>query len=311
MTRLEWDLQGQRTYAAGVDHGVLYLPDETGAFNYGVAWNGLTAIDEDFGDNSFYPGYWDGVKYRNGYQNGRFAINLEAFTYPDEFLEIEGLGYFDQGMFVDDQRPKVFGLSYRTYVGDDISGVDLGYQIHLLYNLMTVRESFETATYAETLDPILFTWTIASVPERAAEGYQSTAHVILDSRFLDPAILHRLEDIIYGNSWNTDILDGLYSDSIATDVVDGGTPYSSGEPIIDGNTISIQEESPRLPSLVELMDLVWFLSGLEILPDTTNGLSDLVPGGGDLTATTIPGILTVLPGTSLIETSVPGLYQIN
>jgi len=44
MTRLAWDTTGDRTFEAGVDRGVLFIPDETGAYTFGVAWNGLTSV---------------------------------------------------------------------------------------------------------------------------------------------------------------------------------------------------------------------------------------------------------------------------
>jgi hypothetical protein len=46
MTKLAWDLTGQRIFETGVDHGVLYIPDSAGAYVNGVAWNGLTTVTE-------------------------------------------------------------------------------------------------------------------------------------------------------------------------------------------------------------------------------------------------------------------------
>jgi hypothetical protein len=46
MTPLTWDNVGERRYETGVDHGVLYLPDETGDYNEGYAWNGLVTVTE-------------------------------------------------------------------------------------------------------------------------------------------------------------------------------------------------------------------------------------------------------------------------
>ena len=45
MARLEWDKTGERYYEAGVEKGVLYLP-ENGVYSTGVAWNGLTSVNE-------------------------------------------------------------------------------------------------------------------------------------------------------------------------------------------------------------------------------------------------------------------------
>jgi hypothetical protein len=44
--RLLWDQVGEREYEAGVDRGVLYLPDATGEYDRGFAWNGLTTVTE-------------------------------------------------------------------------------------------------------------------------------------------------------------------------------------------------------------------------------------------------------------------------
>ena len=46
MPALVWDQVGERLYETGVDHGVLYIPDATGVYANGVAWNGLTSVSE-------------------------------------------------------------------------------------------------------------------------------------------------------------------------------------------------------------------------------------------------------------------------
>lgn len=47
MSRIQWDLTGERTYETGVDRGVLYVYDHEGKkYKQGVGWNGLTAINE-------------------------------------------------------------------------------------------------------------------------------------------------------------------------------------------------------------------------------------------------------------------------
>ena len=44
--KLKWDETGKRFYETGTRQGVLYLRDEDGVYNKGVAWNGLTAITQ-------------------------------------------------------------------------------------------------------------------------------------------------------------------------------------------------------------------------------------------------------------------------
>ena len=43
MSKLVWDVVGEREYETGVSKGVLY-PMVSGAYPKGVAWSGLTAI---------------------------------------------------------------------------------------------------------------------------------------------------------------------------------------------------------------------------------------------------------------------------
>ena len=44
--KIVWDATGERWYEYGLDHGVLYPQDASGAYPLGVAWNGLTAVTE-------------------------------------------------------------------------------------------------------------------------------------------------------------------------------------------------------------------------------------------------------------------------
>ena len=47
MSKLVWDAVGEHFYETGVDHGVLYLYNQTSkAYDNGVAWNGLTSVQE-------------------------------------------------------------------------------------------------------------------------------------------------------------------------------------------------------------------------------------------------------------------------
>jgi hypothetical protein len=65
MTALAWDQVGERLYETGVDHGVLYIPDGSGAYNDGFAWNGLTTVTESPSGAEANPQYADNIKYLN------------------------------------------------------------------------------------------------------------------------------------------------------------------------------------------------------------------------------------------------------
>lgn len=194
MAKLVWDQIGSREFETGIDRGVLY--DQT---SKGYAWNGLTGISEDFSDDGSDPRYQEGTKVFDLASIGEFQATLTAFTYPDKFLEFEGV-YEDSadGLFLGEQAPKTFGLSYRTRVGDDIDGVDAGYKIHSLYNLIAVPSTKIYETHNNLVTPLEFEWAITSMPQNAP-GYRPTAHVIFDSRYVDPWLLTILESTFYGN----------------------------------------------------------------------------------------------------------------
>ena len=193
MTVLLWDQPGERFYETGVDRGVLYLSD-----NSGVPWNGLTALEEDFNAMSSTPTYFDGVKSRDSDDFGPYSASLSAFTYPDEFLEYEGILPLGNGLSVDGQRAKTFGLSYRTRLGNDTEGTDYGYKLHVLYNLSASPADKTNDTLTETPSLAEFKWGLSSVPVKI-DGYRPTAHLIFNSTTLDPVLLSSIEDILYGS----------------------------------------------------------------------------------------------------------------
>lgn len=192
MTKLEFDKVGERHYSTGIDHGVLYLPDGTG-----IAWNGLVAIEETLEENNIEPVYFNGVKINALGTQTPFRAILRAFTYPDEFLELEGFQEVDSGMFVDNQKPKTFNLAYRSRIGNDVDGPDHGFYLHFLYNLNAIPSDTAYNTLSDQPEPILFEWAISSIPIEIT-GFRPTAHVIIDSRYVDPFLLRDILDTVYG-----------------------------------------------------------------------------------------------------------------
>lgn len=193
MPKLVWDNVGSRVYETGLDQGVLYLPDGSA-----VPWNGLTSVIEHF-DRERSPVYFDGMKINDLVIFGDFSASMKAVTYPDEFVELEGMAATRRGLFFTDQQVQAFGLCYRTQIGNDLEGEDAGYKIHLVYNVTAIPSD---KTYASrTSEPSLveFEWNISAVPEEVP-GFRPTAHVVIDSRDVDPWLLEDLEEMLYGSS---------------------------------------------------------------------------------------------------------------
>lgn len=192
MVKLVWDKVGDKTFESGLDRGVLYLPDGTA-----VPWNGLTSIVEKFESESSSV-YYDGMKISELVNPGSFTASMKAVTYPDEFLELEGLGSNKRGVYYADQSPQFFHLCYRTLIGDDVSGPEAGYKLHILYNVVAVPADKTYASVGEDPSLVEFEWDISAIPEEIP-GFRPTSHIIIDSRLVDDLLLPELEKILYGD----------------------------------------------------------------------------------------------------------------
>lgn len=195
MTTLLWDEVGTRFYEAGVDRGVLYSADGTA-----VPWNGLISVTEQSSGSGGSPVYFDGVKYADIVVLGDFAATIKAYTYPDEFLAFEGVLEVGNGLFVVNQKPTRFGLSYRTRISSDLDA-DEGYKIHLLYNLLATPSQKDYQTLSEEGSAIEFEWNITAVPGEVP-GFRPSAHVIFDTRRMSPILLQDIEETLYGNDFD-------------------------------------------------------------------------------------------------------------
>lgn len=196
MPTLLWDKPGERIYESGVDRAVLYLPGG-GA----VAWNGLISVNEKVVGNDGAPVYYDGVKYGEAMGIGDYAATIKAYTYPDEFLELEGIDSVGNGLYVGNQAPRRFGLSYRTMIGNDIEGSTADYKIHILYNL-TAYPSQKNYQTSSGNDALQFEWNITAIPDKVS-GHRPTAHAIFDSRYMGPLFLKDMENTLYGDGIST------------------------------------------------------------------------------------------------------------
>lgn len=199
MVPLTWDQVGERLYEVGVDHGVLYLPDATGVYATGVAWNGLTTVTESPSGADANPQYADNIKYLNLISAEEFGATIEAFTYPEEFMQCDGTEVPSPGVAVGQQGRKIFGLSYRTKVGNDIDGTEHGYKLHLLYGCQAAPSEKAYATINDSPEAISFSWDITTTPVPVTD-YKPTALIVVDSTVVDSAALTSLEDMLYGSA---------------------------------------------------------------------------------------------------------------
>lgn len=197
MAVLTWDNVGERLYEVGVDHGVLYIPDANGDYINGYAWNGLTTVTESPSGAESNPQYADNIKYLNLISAEEFGATIEAFTYPDEFAQCDGTVMPQPGVALGQQGRAIFGLSFRTRLGNDLEGSDYGYKLHLIYGCQAAPSEKAYATINDSPEAITFSWEVTTTPVAAAT-YKPTAQIVIDSSIVDPTDLATLEDILYG-----------------------------------------------------------------------------------------------------------------
>jgi hypothetical protein len=196
---LTWDEVGEKLYETGVDHGVLYLPDNAGVYNTGYAWNGLTTVTESPSGAEPNPQYADNIKYLNLYSAEEFGATIEAFTYPEEFGQCDGTAVPAPGVAIGQQGRKMFGLSYRTKVGNDVDGIDFGYKLHLIYGCQAAPSEKAYATINDSPEAIAFSWEITTTPVPVTD-YGPTSLIVIDSTVVDAADLTALEALLYGTT---------------------------------------------------------------------------------------------------------------
>jgi len=209
MSKITWDETGKRLFETGADHAVLYPLSKTGTYDKGVAWNGITAVTESPSGAEPNPLYADNIKYLNLIAAEDFGCTVEAYTYPDEWAECDGSAEVAPGVTIGQQNRKTFGLAYRTKVGNDVVGQDLGYKLHLVYGGLASPSERNYQTINDSPDAAGFSWDVTTTPVNVP-GYKPTASMVIDSTKVDAAKLAALEEILYGKDPSTpDGTDGV------------------------------------------------------------------------------------------------------
>ncbi len=197
MAKLVWDESGKRVYETGVRNGVLYVQGDEGAYENGVAWNGLTAVTESPSGAEPTALYADDTKYLELFSAEEFGATIEAYTYPEEFEACDGSASLGTGVTIGQQDRKAFGLCYRTVVGNDVQGNNLGYKLHLIYGAKAKPSEKAYQTVNDSPEAITFSWEVSTTPVNVA-GFKPTASVTIDSTKINADKLKLIEDKLYG-----------------------------------------------------------------------------------------------------------------
>ena len=197
MAKLVFDAVGSRFFETGVKNGVLFVQGENGEYENGVVWNGLTAVTESPSGAEATPLYADDMKYVVLYSTEEFGATIEAYTYPEEFEQCDGSAQLGEGVIIGQQQRKSFGLVYKTVIGNDVQGQELGYKIHIIYGAKAAPSEKAFATINDSPEAVTFSWELSTVPV-PVEGHRPTSTVVIDSTKVDTEKLATLEGKLFG-----------------------------------------------------------------------------------------------------------------
>lgn len=207
MAKLVWDKTGEHLYETGVDHGVLYFPDASGAYKDGVAWNGLTSVTESPSGAEATGQYADNIKYLNLISAEEFGATIEAFTYPEEFEAANGNKELvaESGVYIGQQARAVFGFCYRTLIGNDTDGQDHGYKLHLVYGCQVTPSEKNYQTVNDSPEAMTLSWELSTTPVNVT-NHKPTALLVIDSTKVNSTKLAAIEAKLYGDESNGAVL---------------------------------------------------------------------------------------------------------
>ncbi len=195
--KLKFDQVGERKYETGVSDAVLYVRNADGTYPKGVAWNGITAINEQPSGAEPTPLYADNRKYASPMSNEEYGAGIEAYTYPDEWGQCDGSEEIADGVQIGQQKRKIFGMAYKTLIGNDVEDTSFGYKLHLMYGGQAAPSEKSYGTVNDAPEAITFSWDVTTTPVDVT-GFKPTSILTIDSTKTDPEKLKLLEANLYG-----------------------------------------------------------------------------------------------------------------
>lgn len=188
MGALQWDQAEQKFYHSGVSKVILFPNWNVNLKTYtgGVAWNGVTSIEESPDGGEANDIWADNVKYGSMRAVENLKGSISAYQWPDALNALDGKLVIDGIAILGQQkRTKRFGLCYRTEIGTE-GNPNAGYQLHFLYDMMISPSEKSYETTNDSPDATEFSWDFECLPQK------QTANVITGYRPVHPG-----ESVLY------------------------------------------------------------------------------------------------------------------
>lgn len=201
MSVLTWDTDGTREWHAGVSKVVLFPQKADGTYDAGVAWNGITSIDDSPDGAEANDFYADNIKYASLRSAENHKGSIGAFDWPEEWRECDGSKAVEEGLYIGQQARKPFGLVYRTETGTD-TNPEAGYILHFVWNATVSPTEKSHETINENPDLTEFDWDYdcLPVPVTSVANAKPVSTMEADSRKLSQGKMKAIEDKIYGTA---------------------------------------------------------------------------------------------------------------
>lgn len=196
MSKMVWDQIGERFYETGIEQVALF-PFTGSAYDKGVPWNGVTALNITPSGAEPTPLYANDRKYLTLMSVEELGGTIEAFTYPDEWRECNGSKELAKGVYLGQQTRKTFGLVGKSLLGNDTDLNKHGYKLHIIYGGLASPSEEAHSTVNDSPEAATMSWEFTTTPVEM-EGFEPTSYICIDSTKVDAAKLAALEAMIYG-----------------------------------------------------------------------------------------------------------------
>jgi hypothetical protein len=200
--RAKWDELSKKYFEGGCSHAMCYnLNHTTNKYDYGEAWSGVTSFTNNPSGAEEQASYADNIKYISIRGAENYGFSIGCFFYPDNFKKCLGKKTIANGVTVSQQERENFGFCVTTQVGNDVSGLDYGETIHLVWNATASPVSKDYSTMNESPAPTEISVECTANPINAGRDLKPTCKMDICTVGMDSEtyqIVRELKDILYG-----------------------------------------------------------------------------------------------------------------
>jgi hypothetical protein len=107
------------------------------------------------------------------------------------------------GMLIAQQARSQFGLSYRTWKGNEAGGQTDEYQLHCIYGAVVQPSEVARATINDSPEAATFSWEFKTTPASMASK-EPVSKITLDSATLPAPQMQAVKDALWGVDTPTD-----------------------------------------------------------------------------------------------------------